>query len=96
MKDEIFGVKVCDRWTDRQTDQFFDNINGGMWIFISVKFATYLLASLAGSILGNDIPKPTEARWHIGMSSASYWDPWRVLGSNPGKGEYCFHLRLIA
>ena len=26
----------------------------------------------------------TEARWHIGMSSASNWDD---PGSNPGKGE---------
>ena len=32
----------------------------------------------------------TEAWWHILMPSASYWDPWQVLGSNPGKGEYIF------
>ena len=32
----------------------------------------------------------TEARWHIGMPSASYWDPLRVPGSNPGKGEYLY------
>ena len=29
----------------------------------------------------------TKAWWHIGMPSASYWDPWQVSGSNPGKGD---------
>ena len=32
----------------------------------------------------------TEAWWHIGMPSASYWDPWWVPGSNSGKGEYLY------
>ena len=32
---EIIGVKV----NHRQTDKFFDNIFGGMWIFLLVKFA---------------------------------------------------------
>ena len=41
---EIIGVKV----DHRQTDKFFDNIYGGMWIFLLVKFTTSLLASLAG------------------------------------------------
>ena len=27
----------------------------------------------------------TEARWHIGMPSASYWDPLRLPGSNQGR-----------
>ena len=30
---EIIGVKVCNRWTDRQTDKVFDAIYWGMWIF---------------------------------------------------------------
>ena len=30
----------------------------------------------------------TEAWCHIGMSSASYWNSWQVLDSNPDKGEY--------
>ena len=34
--------------TDRQTDKCFDTIYGGMWIFLLVKFAGSLLASLAG------------------------------------------------
>ena len=36
---EIIGVQVV----DRQTDKFFDTIFVGMRIFLSVKFATYLL-----------------------------------------------------
>ena len=43
---EIIGVKV----DHRQTGKFFDTIYGGMWIFLSVKFATSLLASLAGGL----------------------------------------------
>ena len=34
--------------TDRQTDKLFDTIYCGMWIFISVKFATSLLAYSQG------------------------------------------------
>ena len=34
--------------TDRQTDRFFDTIYVCVWIFLQVKFATSLLASLAG------------------------------------------------
>ena len=41
---EIIGVE----FGNRQTDKFFDTIYGGMGIFLSVKFATSLLASLAG------------------------------------------------
>ena len=36
--------------TDRQTDKFFNTIYEGMWIFISGKFATAVLASLAGGL----------------------------------------------
>ena len=43
---EIIGFKVY-RQTDRQTEKFFDTIYGGMHIFLSVKFPTFLLASLA-------------------------------------------------
>ena len=43
---EIIGVKVC----NRQTDKFFDTILRSMWIFLSVKFATSLIASLAGGL----------------------------------------------
>ena len=32
-RDEIIGVKVCHRRTDRQTDTFFDTIYGDVWIF---------------------------------------------------------------
>ena len=32
----------------RQTDKFFDNIYGGIWFFLSVTFATSLLALLTG------------------------------------------------
>ena len=45
---EIIGVKFCNRRMDRQTDKFFDTIYGGVWFFLSVKFANSLLASLAG------------------------------------------------
>ena len=45
---EIIWVEFGNRETDRQTDKFFDTIYGGMLIFLSVKFATSLLASLAG------------------------------------------------
>ena len=38
--------KQTDR--ERQTDKFFDSIYGGMAIFLSVKFATSILALLAG------------------------------------------------
>ena len=41
---EIIWVKV----DHRQTDKFFDTINGICGFFLSVKFATSLLASLAG------------------------------------------------
>ena len=34
--------------------------------------------------------KVNKAWWHIGMLSASYWDPWQVPGSNPSKGEWFF------
>ena len=34
--------------TDSQTDKFFDTINGVCGFFLSVKFTTSLLASLAG------------------------------------------------
>ena len=33
-----------------QTDKFLDTICRGMWIFLSVKFAPSLLASLAGGL----------------------------------------------
>ena len=35
----------------KETDKFFDTIYGGMQIFFSIKFATSLLASLAGDEL---------------------------------------------
>ena len=40
---EMIGVKVC----NRQTDKFFDTYKGVFGFFISVKFATSLLALLA-------------------------------------------------
>ena len=43
----IIGVE----FGNRQTDKFLDTMYGGMWLFLSVKFATTLLASLAGQIL---------------------------------------------
>ena len=95
-KIKYLGSKfVTDRQIDRQTNSLIP-YTGVCGFFVLVKFFTSLLASLAVGILGNDIPKPTQARWHIGMPSPSYWDPWQILGSNPGLGEYCFHLRLIA
>ena len=46
---EIIRIKfVRDGQTDRQTDKFFDTIHGVCGFFLSVKFATSLLASLAG------------------------------------------------
>ena len=45
---EIIGVKVCNRQTERQTDKFFDTNKGVCGLFLSVKFATALLASLTG------------------------------------------------
>ena len=47
---EIIGVKVCHRWTDRQTN-FLTPYMGVCGFFLSVKFATSLLASLAGGYL---------------------------------------------
>ena len=41
---EIIGVE----FGNRQTDKFFDTIYGVCGFFLSVKFATSLLASLAG------------------------------------------------
>ena len=41
---EIIEVKIC----YRQTDKFFDTIYGVCGFFLQVKFATSLLASLAG------------------------------------------------
>ena len=46
-------ILFCQSWDNwgqslPQTDKFFDTIYRGMWIFLSVKFATSLLASLAG------------------------------------------------
>ena len=32
-----------------------------------------------------EFQKVTEARWHIGMSSASHWED---LGTKPGKGQF--------
>ena len=43
----IFGFKVCYRWTDRQTNSLTP-YTGVCVFFISSKFATSLLASLAG------------------------------------------------
>ena len=45
---EIIGVKVDHRQTDRQTDKFWDTIYGVCGFFLSAKFATSLLAWLAG------------------------------------------------
>ena len=53
---EKIGVKFGNRRTDRQPDKFFDTFYWGMWIFLSVKFASSLLALLAGGwkhYLGN-------------------------------------------
>ena len=44
---------MTDRQTDRQTDKFFDTINMDVWIFLSVKFATSLLALLTGGKCDN-------------------------------------------
>ena len=40
--------RQTDRQTDRQTVKLFDTLHRGMQFFISVKFATSLLALLAG------------------------------------------------
>ena len=45
---EIIEVKICYRQRDGQADKSFDTIYGGVRIFLQVKFATSLLASLAG------------------------------------------------
>ena len=45
---EIIGLKVCHRWTDRQTNSLTSH--RGYTYFFSVKFATSLLTSLAGGI----------------------------------------------
>ena len=37
---EIIGVKVCNRWMDRQTDKFFDTIN---WGYVDFFFQLNLL-----------------------------------------------------
>ena len=44
---EIIGVKVCHRRTDRQTNSLTP-YTGVCGFFLSIKFATSLLASLAG------------------------------------------------
>ena len=44
---EIIQVEICNRQTDRQTDSL-TLYTGGRGFFLSVKFATSLLASLAG------------------------------------------------
>ena len=53
----IIGAKFGNRQTNRQTDKFFDTIYGGMFFFLSVKFATFLLASLAGVLKRIQIQK---------------------------------------
>ena len=47
---EIIGVKACNRRTDRQTNSLTEYI-GVCGFFLSVKFATSLLALLTGELL---------------------------------------------
>ena len=49
---EIIWVKVCHRRTDRQTNSLTPH-RGVCRFFLSVKFATSLLASLAGGLKNN-------------------------------------------
>ena len=53
-----------------------------------VVFFTSIQFWLSRKFLKSWLSLLTGARWHNGMPSDSYRDPWQVPGSNPVKGDY--------